>query len=99
MCVYKTTKLKIIMKLLIDTTQTKKAIVKLENGKKVQKVGDSPLPLIEKILSQEKIKLCDLTEIKAHPGPGSFTGVRVGIAVANALNFALGRKKIQVPKY
>lgn len=81
------------MKLHIDTTQIKKASVTLENGIKVSKKGTSPLPLIEKILKKERIKLEELEEISSHPGPGSFTGVRVGVAVANALNYALGKKK------
>ena len=31
------------------------------------------------------MKLLDITEIEVHTGPGSFTGLRVGIAVATTL--------------
>ncbi len=48
------------------------------------------LPLISKILDQEKIKFEDLNGIEVEIGPGSFTGLRVGVSVANALGFALG---------
>lgn len=47
------------------------------------------LPLIKKILKQEKLEFKDLKEIEVETGPGSFTGLRVGVSVANALGFAL----------
>ncbi len=47
------------------------------------------LPLIEKILKEKKTKLQDLTEIQVNPGPGSFTGIRVGLTIANTLAFLL----------
>ena len=48
------------------------------------------LPLIEKILKKNKVNFKDLKEIEVETGPGSFTGLRVGVAVANSLGFALG---------
>ena len=61
------------------------------------------LPLIEKALQSEKLTLKDLTDIKVHPGPGSFTGVRVGVAVANTLGWSLkipvNGKPIELPQY
>lgn len=47
------------------------------------------LPLIDKILKQEKMDFKDLDGIEVEIGPGSFTGLRVGVSVANALCFAL----------
>ena len=82
------------MKLFIDCTVSKKAVVSLldNQGKTVTyEEADEPLIAIDKILKKTKTRLEDLDEIASHPGPGSFTGLRVGSAVAQALNFALGR--------
>lgn len=48
------------------------------------------LPMIEALLSEHSLSLQDITAIEVQPGPGSFTGVRVGVSVANTLAFALG---------
>ncbi len=48
------------------------------------------LPLIEKLLKSRKLEFKDLEGIEVETGPGSFTGLRVGVSVANALGFALG---------
>lgn len=48
------------------------------------------LPLIERILKKNNLEFKDLTDIEVETGPGSFTGLRVGVSVANALGFSLG---------
>lgn len=83
--------------LLIDTSSNKEIIVRLQIGKKEyqnkQKVGSqkaqAALPLIDKLLRKHKLKTSDIDRIAVNTGPGSFTGLRVGISVANALSFAL----------
>ncbi len=42
---------------------------------------------IEKILSQAGISYDDLDGLAVYKGPGSFTGLRIGISVANALAY------------
>lgn len=55
-----------------------------------QKFGSQALlGLIEKVVQEAEMELKDLTEVKVATGPGSYTGLRVGVAVANALAFAL----------
>jgi tRNA threonylcarbamoyladenosine biosynthesis protein TsaB len=43
---------------------------------------------IEEILNKSSISYGDLDGIAVYKGPGSFTGVRIGAAVANALAYA-----------
>lgn len=48
------------------------------------------LPILIRLLSAHKVTLHDLGSIEVHKGPGSFTGLRVGFAVANSLGYLLG---------
>ncbi len=86
------------MILHINTKDQKIIKVSLKKAGKVVKSSSEAnqfgsqvlLPLISKVLDREKMKFKDLESIEAEKGPGSFTGLRVGVAVANALGFALG---------
>ncbi len=82
----------IIVKL--DTTEARKARVEIikDQQKLIVILGDSPLPTIQKALFDSKLELKDIDQFESDPGPGSFTGVRIGAAVANALNFALNKE-------
>lgn len=66
---------------------TKEDITKQTIGRnrKAQEV----LPLIDQLLNEHNIRLTEITSIEVNVGPGSFTGLRVGIAIANALAYAL----------
>ena len=50
------------------------------------------VPLIEEILKDNKITTKELNEIIVIDGPGSFTGVRLGITVAKMLAYTLNIK-------
>ena len=83
--------------LIIDTSNSQETVVGLKiNGKTNFLKGKSKilkaknvLPLIKKILKKHQLKPTDLTAIKINTGPGSFTGLRVGGAVANSLAWVL----------
>lgn len=72
--------------------------VVLKDGKKVvkslseeNKYGSQVLlPLIMRLLKTVNCNLSTLKGIEVEIGPGSFTGLRVGVSVANALGFSLG---------
>ncbi len=83
--------------LTINTSDNKEITVGIKiDGKefvKKQKVdiarAQGTLPVIEKILLEKKLTLQDLDSIEVNTGPGSFTGIRVGISIANALSYSL----------
>ena len=54
--------------------------------------------LLEKFLIKQKVKLKNLSKIVVCSGPGSFTGIRVGVSLAQALSFALSIPMIAIPK-
>ncbi|GEM_PF-144025 len=97
--------------LLIDTASNREIVVGISiDGKKYlskKKIGRQKaqvvLPMIDNLLLKHKLKLSDLTDIEVDQGPGSFTGLRVGISIANALSFALkipvNKKTIVEPLY
>ncbi len=47
------------------------------------------LEMLQKFLKHHDVKLNQLNRIVVCSGPGSFTGIRVGVALAQALGYAL----------
>lgn len=102
------------MILKIDSTNTDEITVDLVSPdkkihKKLTAKGEKGsqvlLPLIVKILKDNKKNFGDIKEVIVNVGPGSFTGTRVGVSIANAIGYALGipvngkKGKIALPKY
>lgn len=52
-------------------------------------LSQSLMPTLQNLLSEAGLKLNQLDEIAVGIGPGSYTGTRVGVAVAKSLHFAL----------
>lgn len=81
------------MKLYLDTTDNTKTIVKIDDKEFVKNYSTPRDQQVLRVIDEALIKVGatkeDLTSIQVNPGPGSFTGTRVGVAVANALAFAL----------
>src|SRR5438876_1427031 len=55
------------------------------------------IPLIDKLCEARGWKASDLQEVYVSAGPGSFTGLRIGITLAKTLAFATGMKLLAVP--
>lgn len=88
----------IIMNIIkIDTSNNIKTKVELQvNGKThfLQQERKAPgdqnvLELIEKLIKSEGITLKDIQAMEVNTGPGSYTGLRVGVSIANALAFGM----------
>lgn len=85
------------MKLSIDTSDNKKVIVSLTIDGRTDSVEIVPdnrksqavLPMLDMLLRRHNATVKDITAIRVHTGPGSFTGLRVGIAIANTLGYLL----------
>jgi len=99
-------------KLVIDTTDNSKTTVELHLKEKTDIISEKCIPksqatlvIIDKLLRKNKLKPTDIEEIEVNTGPGSFTGTRVGVAIANALGFGLdvkvngSKSKPATPKY
>lgn len=81
------------MKLFIDTSDNQKTVVGLDNKRWEKKTtvrkSQQLLSLIDKTLKKNQKTLKNITAIEVFLGPGSFTGLKVGVAVANSLGWAL----------
>jgi tRNA threonylcarbamoyladenosine biosynthesis protein TsaB len=82
------------IRLYIDTSRSDIILIEINErssttearSEKSQKL----LPFILEKLAEYGVTIYDVTEIEVVTGPGSFTGIRVGVAVANALGWSLG---------
>ncbi len=55
------------------------------------------LPLIDEVCRERGITAKDITDVAVSIGPGSFTGLRIGVTLAKTLAFATGAKLLAVP--
>lgn len=83
--------------LFIDTSRYDKLVVSLEidNQKNVieedfdYRKSQGVLPLLSRILEDNNLTLSHLTAVEVNTGPGSFTGLRIGVSIANTLGSIL----------
>ncbi len=81
------------------------AIASLDDGetrvlaslrRRVTKHSDALLALVDEALAQAGVEKKSIVAIACGAGPGSFTGLRIGLATAKGLCFALARPLITV---
>lgn len=82
------------MVLYIDTSDREKITLKLDNKKfetmAKDRTSQKLLPFIDEVLGKNKMTPKDISEIQVNTGPGSYTGLRIGVAIANTLGWELG---------
>ncbi|MBD3365954.1 hypothetical protein GF360_01270 [candidate division WWE3 bacterium] len=89
---------KLMFKIYIDTTSRyEKSVILFKDGQEVTRVeGDIDIVAsISRVLEENKLSLEDISEIEPNPGPGSFTGIKIGIVIANVLNWISGKKDLE----
>ena len=81
--------------LTIDTSSTNCAVALLIGDVLLERVIEAQrqsaqrvLPMISELLFDAKIQISDIDLIGVVAGPGSFTGVRIGVAVAQGLSLS-----------
>jgi len=79
------------MKIYIDTRETDRVRVAV-GERMVEREGraQNVLGIIDEMLIREGKTMKEVSEVEIEVGPGSFTGLRVGMAIANTLGWCLG---------
>ena len=86
------------MKILsIDTSSSICAVGILEDNKLIKEISQNNglthseklMPIIEQILVETNLKLNDIDLLVCDKGPGSFTGIRIGVATVKAFTDSL----------
>jgi len=92
--------------LQIETSSTNTSVVLAKNGKviaaKEQDAAGSSHekylhPFIDEVLEIARLNISKVDAIAVGSGPGSFTGLRIGVAAAKGLCFALNIPLIAIP--
>jgi len=84
---------KIVIAVSTDTSSSED-VIKLDDEvfetSSLKEKSQKLLRFIEETLKSKGKNVKDVTEIEVNTGPGSFTGLRVGVSVANTLGWSLG---------
>jgi tRNA threonylcarbamoyladenosine biosynthesis protein TsaB len=67
-----------------------------ESTRQQRQAAQQVLPLVERLLTDKQLKIAELSAIAVINGPGSFTGMRIGVAVTQGLSRAASVPAIPV---
>lgn len=84
------------MKVLFIDTHSEKVRIILKNGESIVKEemtsdrshSEVAVSTLEKVLNKAKLETDELDEIVVVNGPGSFTGVRIGVTIAKTIAYS-----------
>lgn len=71
-------------------------IIKLKENNEANNHSANLLPFIEEILKEAGVKATELEAISISQGPGSYTGLRIGVSSAKGLCYGLGKPLIAI---
>lgn len=86
------------MELCIDTSTTgmvalsvynEHGVCLADNSKATGLGSQTIVPALVELFAKAGIDLKDIKRVTVNPGPGSYTGIRVGIAVAQIIGYCL----------
>lgn len=89
----------------IDTTGSNELIVAYINNKKYvteykgTRHSEELLTHVEKVIGKAHVSLKDIDVFGNVSGPGSFTGIRIGLATIKAFAFALNKPVVNVSRF
>jgi tRNA threonylcarbamoyladenosine biosynthesis protein TsaB len=91
--------------LAIDTAAPRLALAVLMDGDRVETLIDDMatgqaerlFPAIDDLFARTGIAYADLTRVAVTAGPGSFTGLRIGLSAARGLGLALNIPVLGIP--
>ena len=90
--------------LLIETSTAKLSVALAEDGKVVatcsadeaRQQASLTAPFVKEVLDQKNMRVSDCDAICIGKGPGSYTGLRVGVSTAKGLAFGAGKPLIAI---
>ena len=93
-----------MMLLALDTTAAVATVALFRDGALVaeleadagKKHAQTVLPMMEQLLEENGVAITQIDYFAVDIGPGSFTGVRIGVSLVNALAFATGKPIVPV---
>jgi tRNA threonylcarbamoyladenosine biosynthesis protein TsaB len=91
--------------LAIDTAAPRLQLAVLRDGDRVETLSEDMatgqaerlFPAIDELFSRAAVAYADLTRVAVTTGPGSFTGLRIGLSAARGLGLARGIPVLGIP--